>query len=115
MHELGIVMHVAKTLEEVAAENKISDIASVTLEVGEVAGILNDYFLDCWDYFKVKHEVIKNCEMKIEMIPAVTFCEDCKREYETVKYGRICPYCGSEHTFLVVGNECIIKEITVNE
>ena len=56
MHELGIVMHVAKTLDEVAAENKISDIASVTLQVGEVAGILNDYFLDCWDYFKVKHD-----------------------------------------------------------
>jgi len=112
MHELGIVMHVAKTLDEVAEENKLTEISSVTLQVGEVAGILNDYFLDCWDYFKVKHEVIKNCEMKIEMIPAVTFCEDCKQEYETVKYGRICPYCGSEHTYLVVGNECIIKEIT---
>ena len=115
MHELGIVMHVAKTLDELAAENKISDIASVTLQVGEVAGILNDYFLDCWDYFKVKHDVIKNCQMNIEMMPAVTFCEDCKQEYETVKYGRICPYCGSEHTYLVTGNECIIKEITVNE
>ena len=112
MHELGIVMHVAKTLDEVAEENKLTEISSVTLQVGEVAGILNDYFLDCWDYFKVKYEVIKNCEMKIEMIPAVTFCEDCKQEYETVKYGRICPYCGSEHTYLVVGNECIIKEIT---
>jgi hydrogenase nickel incorporation protein HypA/HybF len=41
----------------------------------------------------------------------VTFCEDCRQEYETVKYGRICPYCRSEYTYLVQGNECTIKEI----
>ena len=115
MHELGVVTHVAKTLDEIAAENNIKEIASVTLQVGEVAGILNDYFLDCWDYFKVKHEPIKNAVMNIEMVEAVTFCEDCKQTYSTVKYGRICPYCKSEHTYLVQGNECVIKEITVND
>ena len=111
MHELGIVMHVAKTLSEIAEENKLTKIGSVTLEVGEVSGILLDYFTDCWDYFKVKTSVIAEAEMKIETIPAITFCEDCKQEYETVKYAKICPYCHSEHTFLLQGNECNIKEI----
>ena len=111
MHELGIVMHVAKTLSEIAEENKLTKIGSVTLEVGEVSGILLDYFTDCWDYFKVKNPVIAEAEMKIETIPAITFCEDCKQEYETVKYAKICPYCHSEHTFLLQGNECNIKEI----
>ena len=50
---------------------------------------------------------------KIEEIPAVTFCEDCKKEYPTVQYGKICPYCGSPNTYLVRGNEMIIKEIEV--
>ena len=31
--------------------------------------------------------------------------------YETVKYGRTCPHCGSGETYLLTGNECIIKEI----
>ena len=32
MHELGIIVHVAQTVEEVAQENEVTDIASVTLE-----------------------------------------------------------------------------------
>jgi hydrogenase nickel incorporation protein HypA/HybF len=111
MHELGIVTHVAKTLDELAVENKITKIGSVTLQIGEVSGIMTDLFTDCWDYFKVKHPVMSEAELRIETIPAVTFCEDCRQEYETVKYGRICPNCGSEHTYLVAGNEYNIKEI----
>ena len=111
MHELGIVTHVAKTLDELAEEEHITKIGSVTLQVGEVSGIITDYFVDCWNYFRRKHSVLSEAELRIETIPAVTFCEDCKDTYETIKYGRICPYCKSENTYLVQGNECLIKEI----
>ena len=111
MHELGIVLNVAKTLQDVARENSITKIGSVTLQIGEVSGIMDDYFVDCWNYFKVRSPIIADSEMRLEKIPAITFCEDCHQEYETVKHGRICPYCGSENTFLVQGNECMIKEI----
>ena len=47
----------------------------------------------------------------IEQIPAVTYCEQCKKTYETVKYGKTCPYCKSDQTYLVKGNEFNIKEI----
>ncbi len=56
-------------------------------------------------------EVMKAAELIIEKIDAVTYCDDCKKEYATVTYGRICPYCKSEHTWLVRGNEFVIKEI----
>ena len=115
MHELSIVTHVAKTLDEVAIENNLKKIGSVTLEVGEVSGIMTDYFEDCWNYFKVKHPILKDSILKLEMIPAITFCEDCKQEYSTMEYGKICPYCKSEHTYLVQGNECNIKEIEAED
>ncbi len=111
MHELSIVTHVAKTLDEIAEENQLKKIGSVTLEIGEVSGIITDYFVDCWNYFRVKHPLLKEAEMKIETIPAITFCESCKQEYPTIEYGRICPYCHSEYTYLLQGNECNIKEI----
>lgn len=115
MHELGIVTHIAKTLDEVAKDNGLDSIATVTVEIGEVSGILLDYFTDCWDYFKVKNPVLKDCKMIIETIPALTYCEDCHQTYETVKYAKICPHCGSEHTYLVQGNECNIKQIEVED
>ena len=115
MHELGIVTHIAKTLDEVAKDNGLDSIATVTVEIGEVSGILLDYFTDCWDYFKVKNPVLKDCKMIVETIPALTYCEDCHQTYETVRYAKICPHCGGEHTYLVQGNECNIKQIEVED
>ena len=115
MHELGIVTHIAKTLDEVAKDNGLDSIATVTVEIGEVSGILLDYFTDCWDYFKVKNPILKDCKMIIETIPALTYCEDCHQTYETVRYAKICPHCGSEHTYLLQGNECNIKQIEVED
>jgi len=113
MHELGIVIHIAKTLEEFASENELTDIRKVTLQVGEVSGIMTDLFIDAWDYFKKHRELIQNAELVLETLPAVTWCDHCKQTYETVRYGKECPYCHSTETWLQQGDECIIKEIEV--
>ncbi|MCH3962058.1 MAG: hydrogenase maturation nickel metallochaperone HypA [Solobacterium sp.] len=111
MHEMGIVTHLAKTLDELAVEKHISKYGSVTLQVGEVSGIITDLFVDCWNYFRVKHPLLKECELKLESTPAVTICGDCNKTYSTIKYGKECPYCHGGNTWLVAGNECVIKEV----
>lgn len=113
MHELGIVIYVAKEIDKIAEENNITEVSSVTLQVGEVSGIVTDYFADCWDYFKRKHPLLQNSELILETIPAVTFCEECGKTYGTVKFGKTCPYCGSGRTYLLRGREVLIKEIAV--
>ncbi|MBR0437235.1 MAG: hydrogenase maturation nickel metallochaperone HypA [Clostridia bacterium] len=115
MHEMGIILHLAKSLEETAEQEKIKKITRVTLEVGEVSGIMTDYFTDCWDYFKKRHPVLDTAALEIETIPAVTYCSSCEKTYPTVQYGRTCPNCGSGETWLIQGNECIIKEIEVED
>ncbi len=115
MHEMGIILHLAKSLEETAEQEKIKKITRVTLEVGEVSGIMTDYFTDCWDYFKKRHPVLDTAALEIETIPAVTYCSSCEKTYPTVQYGRTCPHCGSGETWLIQGNECIIKEIEVED
>ena len=47
MHELGIIVQISKTLADVAEENHLEKIGSVTLEIGTVSGIVSDYFDDC--------------------------------------------------------------------
>lgn len=111
MHEMGIVIHLAKTLDDLAEEHHITRIGSVTLSVGEVSGIVNDLFIDAWEYFKKKHPILSDSELRMEVIPAVTHCDGCGEDYETVAHGKICPHCGSKETWLIQGNECIIKEI----
>jgi len=113
MHELGVVFHVIDNVKEVAKENDISHVEAVTLQLGTVSSVIPSYLEDCWKWAVNREELMKDCRLVIESIEAVTFCEDCKKEYDTVKHGKICPYCGSEHTYLLRGNEFIIKEITV--
>ena len=46
MHELGIVFHIIKQVEEVGEENGVSLVSSLTLEIGRVSGVLHDYLED---------------------------------------------------------------------
>jgi len=115
MHELGVVFYVIRDVRQVAEENEVERVASVTLQIGEVSGILHDYLVDCWNWARKKEPVLDRAELLIEQVDAVTFCESCGREYPTVKHGKICPHCGSAETYLLQGNEFLIKEIEVTE
>jgi hydrogenase nickel incorporation protein HypA/HybF len=111
VHELGIVFHIIKQVEEVCAENKLRSVASVTLEIGEVSAIVDTYLTDCWRWAAEKSERLKGSALKTEKVMAVTICDDCGKTYGTVEHGRICPFCSSENTHLVSGNDIMIKEI----
>ncbi len=112
MHELGVVFHVIDTVEAVAKENDITEIKSVTLEIGEVSTIIEEYLRKCWKWsVEKKSEILKEAELIIEILPAVSYCEDCKQEYGTVEHGKTCPHCGSPNTYLLKGNEFLVKEI----
>lgn len=113
MHELGVVFHVIKMVEEVAQDNSLMEVESVTLELGEVSGVIESYLQNCWNWaVKKQDELLRNAALKVEKIPAVTYCEDCKNIYGTIEYGKICPHCGSGNTYLQQGNEFKIKEIS---
>ena len=115
MHELGIVFHIIRTVEDVAKQNDVSRIRRVTLQLGEVSGVVESYLQDCWKWAAAKSEILPGAVLAVETIPAVTLCEDCGQQYPTVQYGRICPHCRSEYTHLVQGNEMMIKEVEAVE
>lgn len=113
MHELGVAFYVVRDVKAVAEENRVEKVTAVILEIGEVSGIVHEYLIDVWNWARKKEPVMNEAELRIETIAAVTFCEDCGREYPTVTHGKTCPYCGSEHTWLKQGKEFLIKEIEV--
>ena len=111
MHELGTIYYVIDTVEKLMVENDLKEVASITLEVGEVSGIIPSYLEEFWQYARAKTEHFQKTELKIEELKAVTYCQSCGKTYPTMEYAKICPYCNSGNTFLVTGNEYNIKEI----
>lgn len=113
MHELGIVVEVVKQIEKLAKQNDVEKVTELTLEVGEVSGVVKEYFEDAFKWFIKKSEYMKECVLKYVPIAGISYCEDCKKTYPTTKYGKQCPYCNSLRTYLVSGKEVFIKDIKV--
>ena len=58
MHELGIVFHVIKTIEQVGEEQHLQNVASVTLEIGQVSGVIPHELESCWDWAVKRTELM---------------------------------------------------------
>ena len=115
MHELGVTFTVLDRLEEVIRDRNINRVSKVVLELGEVSTVIPEYMHDCWKWACQKRKLFNDCELEIETIHALSYCEDCKKKYDTVEHAKVCPNCGSENTYLYCGNEFNIKEIEVEE
>ncbi len=113
MHELGVVFNITKQVDEVAKQNNVKKVTSLTIELGEVSAVIPELFTDCFEWAKKKSEYLKDCKLNLVVMKAVTYCEDCKKTYSTVEHGKTCPYCKSPHTYLVTGNELVIKQMEV--
>ena len=111
MHELGIVFHMIDTLEEIGRENELTSISRVTLDLGEVSGVLPDYLQNCWRWAADRTTLLQGATLDVQQIDAVTVCNSCGRTYGTIKYGKTCPHCGSPDTVLLQGLEIEIREI----
>ena len=115
MHELGIVFYIIRDVKQAAEEHGVEHVSAVVMNIGEVSTIVPEYLTDCWRWAADKEVLLKGCALKVNTIPAVSYCEDCGHEFATVANGKTCPYCSSGNTYLLRGNEVEIKEIEVSD
>lgn len=113
MHELGIVMHVIKQVEEVAAENGVEKVVKLNIEVGEVSSVVPQLFTDCFEWAKKKTRFLRDAELELIVLQALSYCKACGNSFRTTEYAKKCPHCGSYDTYLITGNEINIKDIEV--
>ena len=112
MHELGIVVKVLEQVDQLAAEYKAEKILKVTMEVGEVSSIVPDLFTDAFDWAKKKTRFAQEAELEMIIIEGRTYCRSCGETYKTVAHGKKCPHCGSFDTYLLTGDQIIIKDVS---
>ena len=110
MHELGTVFYVIKQVEQLALRIISPRSAALRLrsarsaEYPEVrSGLLG--LGDKGHDLSQKHRAEDRDARRRHLLRGL------RQDNPTVKYAKICPYCGSEHTFLLAGNEYNIKEI----
>lgn len=109
MHELGIVIEILDLMEEISKEQNLKKVNSITIEVGELCGIIPDYFTECWGVARLGSK-FESTELKLTNMSAVALCA-CGEEYEMTANSRICPVCKKTDYTIVQGKEFTIKEI----
>lgn len=110
MHELGVVIEVVKTVENIARKNKLTKIDTVVLQIGELSSMIPRYIEECYPA-AVDGTMLESTKLKIEILPGNVICKDCNKVYNLIQNKKECPYCKRKNWELLCGKEFLIKEI----
>jgi len=112
MHELGVIIEVAKAVEEIALENGIQDINTIVLQIGEISSMIPRYIEECYPA-AVDGTFLEKTKLKLEIIKATGQCNLCHEPFDIVPSEGFCPSCHTKEWTLLTGKEFILKEIIV--
>lgn len=116
MHEMGVVLNIVRSAEQAAAANHVKKIHRLTLQVGELTGVIPGYVHACWPA-AIENTILDGAELVIEEIDGVGTCQDCGFDYLVLENLKpqypICPKCGSGRWKVKSGREVMIKDIGV--
>ncbi len=109
MHEATLAARMLQIAQE-AASSREGYVESVTVIVGELAGVMLDSLAFAFDALK-KRTRLENAVLKIEKQPALAQCRDCGTEYAPAGFPFLCPHCGSNAFRIVRGEEVFVKDM----
>jgi len=110
VHELSIIIEVAKQVERFAVENEITVIDTLVLQIGELSPVIPKYVKAVYPA-AVDGTMLEHTRLEIEMLPASGRCRNCSRIYDLIQQKGSCPECGSTNREMLSGDEFMIKEI----
>ncbi len=110
MHELGIVLQIVERIEAVAKENKLEEIQTLVLEIGELSSMIPRYVEACYP-MAVEGTILEDTDLVIEVLPGNGRCRACGRDYNLPAMKNTCPDCGCQEFIVLSGKEFNIKEI----
>ena len=56
------------SLEKVAAENEVTNVSKVVLELGEVSTVIESYLQNCWKWAVKKRDLFADAELIVETL-----------------------------------------------
>jgi hydrogenase nickel incorporation protein HypA/HybF len=111
MHEVGTLYAVAKTVSKIAAEKQVDHVKFISLEVGELTGILPVFFEKYYPIVAEDFPLLNGSELKVRIISGEALCDDCHTMYNVMRNEGKCPKCQSRYKTILGGQELVLKEI----
>lgn len=113
MHEMGVMLNIVDQVDEIARENQVKKIHTLTLEIGALTGVMPEYMNACWDAIQEQYELFASAELNIVEIAGLGTCNRCGKIFDLVERDGVCPFCGESSYRVISGDEVVIRDIAV--
>ena len=110
MHELGICDAMLKMVRGVMEDEDLEGINKITVEVGNLSGVIPHYLEDCWIAVTDGTE-LEGSILVAEGLIGKAKCLDCGSEFDADLNDLKCPECRSDKITPLSGRDLTIKEI----
>lgn len=111
MHEMSVAIGVVEIAEQSARDNGASRILSVTLEVGDLSGVMADALEFCYQA-AAKGTMAEGSRLILERISARAYCPSCEAEFPADSAYVLCPKCKG-FVSLTSGEELRVRDVEV--
>ena len=110
MHELGLCDALLRMVRDIAVKEELTHVEKITLEIGELSGVLPNYMADCWTAV-IDGTDYADTALAIETVPGIARCLDCEEEFRIDLNSMRCPHCDSDKLMPISGNDMTVREI----
>ena len=112
MHELSIAQAIVDVVLEEASKADARRIASVTLTIGELSGVVEEQLLFCLPVV-AKDTAVEGAKIVVERVEGQGFCRSCGRPYHMTHLLDPCPECGEYTSDVRQGRQLAVASLEV--
>ncbi|MDD1780707.1 hydrogenase maturation nickel metallochaperone HypA [Enterovibrio sp. ZSDZ35] len=112
MHELSICQSIVNTLKSHAEDHQFSRVLCLRLDIGQFAGVEVEALRFCFPVVALG-TLAEEAELKINIVPAQGWCDNCQRTMTMQARYSPCMNCGSHGLTLSAGEDMRIAEVEV--
>ena len=113
MHEVGITRSIVEICEENARRQGVTVVRSVTVEIGELSGVVPESVEFCFEACS-KGTLLEGASLIIDRTPGRGRCDACLAECDLEPHSFECPSCGSMALQRIQGDELRVKEMEID-
>ena len=111
MHEIGALHEMVVEAETIAKKNNVSRIRALEIELGELSGMLPEFFEKYYSIVIENRPLFKDSELKIKIVKGQGLCLSCSAFYNVAANKGFCPKCGSRNKKIISGTDLVLKNI----
>jgi hydrogenase nickel incorporation protein HypA/HybF len=112
MHEMSLAESVLQLIEDAARTQKFSRVATVWLEIGQLANVEVEAMRFCFDAV-TRGSLAQGARLEILATPGSGWCLPCSASVALSETYAACPQCGAYQVQVTGGTQMRVKELEV--